>query len=98
MRFGILRAKPMKTARSILIALSLAVLITGCRTATKKRAPTTKPATQPQSVPLTQEQRQKELDSFDFVWTTIRDRHFDPKYNGVDWEKARVELRPKVEN
>src|SRR6201999_2449362 len=41
--------------------------------------------------------RQLNLESFDKVWTTIRDHHFDPNYNGVDWNAARAELRPKVE-
>lgn len=37
------------------------------------------------------------LASFDQVWQTIEDKHFDPKLNGVDWKAARQELRPKVE-
>lgn len=46
---------------------------------------------------LTAEQRQKNLESFDVVWKTIRDNHFDPKLVGADWEAARKELRPRVE-
>ncbi|MBZ0235915.1 MAG: hypothetical protein K8M05_26545, partial [Deltaproteobacteria bacterium] len=34
--------------------------------------------------------------SFDHVWTTIRDRHFDPTFGGLDWDALRAELRPKV--
>ncbi len=37
------------------------------------------------------------LASFDQVWQTVRDKHFDAKLNGVDWQAARDELRPKVE-
>jgi carboxyl-terminal processing protease len=45
---------------------------------------------------LTPEQ-QKNLESFDVVWKTVRDTHYDPKLGGVDWEAARKELRPRVE-
>lgn len=38
----------------------------------------------------------KNLASFDLVWTTVRDRHWDPTLGGVDWEAVRVELRPAV--
>ena len=32
--------------------------------------------------------------TFDDVWTTVRDTHFDPTLNGVDWDAVRDELRP----
>lgn len=37
------------------------------------------------------------IETFDAVWTMIRDTHFDPALNGVDWEAVRRELRPKAE-
>jgi carboxyl-terminal processing protease len=40
---------------------------------------------------------QLNLESFDYVWRTIRDKHFDPELGGLDWEAIREELRPKVE-
>jgi len=43
------------------------------------------------------DQRRKNLESFDLVWTTIRDRHYDPDLGGVDWEAAREKFRPLVE-
>ncbi len=46
---------------------------------------------------LTEEQRRVELASFDSVWSTIRDKHFDPELGGLDWQRIREELRPKVE-
>ena len=36
------------------------------------------------------------LDTFDAVWRIVRDTHFDKTYNGVDWEAARTEFRPKA--
>jgi carboxyl-terminal processing protease len=46
---------------------------------------------------LTPAQRQANIDSFEYVWKTVRDKHFDPKLNGVDWQKAHDDLLPKVE-
>jgi carboxyl-terminal processing protease len=40
---------------------------------------------------------QPDLESFDYVWQTIRDKHFDPELGGLDWNAVRDELRPKVE-
>jgi len=34
------------------------------------------------------------LDDFDAAWEAIRDTHFDPNMNGVDWDAVREELRP----
>lgn len=45
---------------------------------------------------LTDDERAAQVASFDFIWTTIRDRHWDPTLGGVDWDAARTELRPQV--
>jgi carboxyl-terminal processing protease len=47
---------------------------------------------------LTPEQRQRNLESFEYVWRTVRDKHWDPKIGGLDWEAVRRELRPRMEN
>jgi hypothetical protein len=39
----------------------------------------------------------KNVASFDRVWATVRDRHWDPDLGGLDWEGVRAELRPRVE-
>ena len=36
------------------------------------------------------------LETFDAVWTIVRDTHFDKTLNGVNWEAARDEFRPKA--
>lgn len=41
-------------------------------------------------------ERRADVESFDYVWTTIRDKHFDETLGGLDWEAVRAELRPKV--
>jgi carboxyl-terminal processing protease len=38
----------------------------------------------------------KALETFDAVWTIVRDTHFDRTLNGVDWDAARAEFRPKA--
>jgi carboxyl-terminal processing protease len=47
---------------------------------------------------LAPETRQLNVDSFEHVWQTIRDRHFDPTLGGLDWQAVHDELLPKVEN
>lgn len=36
------------------------------------------------------------LETFDTVWRTVRDSHFDKTMNGVDWDKVATELRPRA--
>ena len=45
---------------------------------------------------LTPNQRWLNLDSFDHVWTTVRDRHFDPDIGGLNWPGVYDELLPRV--
>jgi carboxyl-terminal processing protease len=47
--------------------------------------------------PLTEEQRQSNLESFDHVWTTIDEKHWEERPGGLDWQAVRDELRPHVE-
>ena len=46
---------------------------------------------------LTAAQRSRNVESFEVVWKTIRDKHFDPKLGGLDWQAIHDVLRPKVE-
>ena len=36
------------------------------------------------------------LQNFEFVWTTINERYFDPDFGGVDWEAVHDEYLPQV--
>ena len=38
----------------------------------------------------------RSIETFELVWTTVRDQHFDKTLNGVDWDAVRVEFEPKV--
>src|SRR5580698_5756743 len=42
-------------------------------------------------------ERQLDLDSFEKVWTTIRDKHWEKNPAGLDWQKIHDEFRPRVE-
>jgi carboxyl-terminal processing protease len=46
---------------------------------------------------LSAEQTAKNVESFEVVWKTVRDRHFDPKLGGLNWQAVHDDLRPKVE-
>lgn len=41
-------------------------------------------------------QEPRAVDTFDAAWTIVRDTHFDQTLNGVDWNRVRVELRPRA--
>jgi len=34
--------------------------------------------------------------TFDIVWRTVKDKHFDPALGGVDWDKVREQYEPQV--
>jgi carboxyl-terminal processing protease len=45
----------------------------------------------------TDSEKASNIESFEVVWKTIRDKHFDPKIGGLNWQAVHDELRPKVE-
>ena len=49
------------------------------------------------AAPLTPEQKQLNLKSFEYVWTTVRDKHWDPKLGGTDWQAVHDRLLPSEE-
>lgn len=46
---------------------------------------------------LSPSQKQLQIDSFETVWTTIRDKHWDPRPGGLDWQAVHDEYRPLIE-
>jgi carboxyl-terminal processing protease len=55
------------------------------------------PAKATKAVVLTDAQRARNVESFEVVWKTIRDKHFDPKLGGLDWQAVHDSSKPKVE-
>ncbi len=51
----------------------------------------------PLAAALTPEQRQLNIQSFEYVWTTIRDKHWQSQPGGLDWQAIHDEFRPKIE-
>ncbi len=45
---------------------------------------------------LSADQKQLNIDSFEKVWTTIRDKHWEKKPGGLDWQAIHDEYRPQV--
>jgi len=50
-----------------------------------------------QPIALTAEERQRNVESFEVVWRTVRDKHWDPKLGGLDWQAAHDDLRPQLD-
>src|SRR5690242_21901049 len=46
---------------------------------------------------LTPGERQLNVNSFEYVWKTVRDKYWDPKMGGLNWQAAHDDLLPKVE-
>jgi carboxyl-terminal processing protease len=46
---------------------------------------------------LSPDERRANLESFDRVWNTVREKHWDSSLGGLDWDAVRAELRPRVE-
>ncbi|HEV2202141.1 MAG TPA: S41 family peptidase [Bryobacteraceae bacterium] len=46
---------------------------------------------------LSASQKQLQVDSFETVWTTIRDKHWDTRPGGLDWQAIHDEYRPQIE-
>jgi carboxyl-terminal processing protease len=65
------------------------------RPAAEAKAADPKPAQQ--EAGLTAEEKAKNIESFEVVWKTVRDQHYDSKLGGLDWQAVHDELRPKVE-
>src|SRR5579872_3111480 len=74
----------MRSPRTLLLALSLAA----------PAWPQVAALALPDSTPSA---HQLDLDSFEKVWTTIRDKHWEKNPAGLDWQKIHDEYRPRME-
>ncbi|HWM87565.1 MAG TPA: S41 family peptidase [Kofleriaceae bacterium] len=80
-----------RAARMVLAALAIASACGGPR----PTAPAAPPPAQVAPARLTP-LAQKNLASFDQVWQTVKDKHWDQARVGPAWDAARRELRPRV--
>ncbi len=75
----------MPIIRMLVILTAVFYLSLGCAT-TKVEA----------EAPLTEEAIALNIQSFDYIWTTMRDRNWDKDLGGLDWDAVRDEVRPLV--
>lgn len=47
--------------------------------------------------PQQEQARLSDIQSFDYVWKTVKEKHWDPDLGGLDWDAVRREFRPQVE-
>jgi carboxyl-terminal processing protease len=50
----------------------------------------------PGAAPSSENRRDIRLQSFEIVWRTVKEKHFDPAIGGVDWDKAHETYAPRV--
>lgn len=72
------------------MALVLALAVAGCTTLPQARVSLA-------GLPSSQvAQAEKNLSVFNAVWDLVNRKHYDPKYQGVDWEAAAAEFGPRA--
>jgi carboxyl-terminal processing protease len=50
----------------------------------------------PATVPVPTQDDSWKKDAINFVWSTINDRYYDPKLNGIDWKAVRARYEPLI--
>ncbi len=91
--FGRSRVRAGRSATEVAGLVVWLSLVVPCAVLAQEPGP--KEASKPAG--LTAEERSRNVESFEFVWQTIRDKHFDPTLGGLDWQAVHDESRPKVE-
>jgi carboxyl-terminal processing protease len=82
--------------RTLLIGILSALLCLAIAAQTPRPAqsvPGGVPAAVPGASVVSTEVRQE---TFDIVWRTVKDKHFDPTHGGVDWDKVREQYAPRA--
>lgn len=79
--------------RALFLILFVLQTMTHARQAPRVEAPTVA-AAPPVATPGAEAERRRE--SFDIVWRTVKENHFDPKFGGVDWDAVREEFAPRA--
>ena len=83
--------KRVLTSLALALALFSPVVALSPQNKSRKRAATQR-RTQARKDPA-RERREK---TFQLVWQTVKDEHFDPTLGGVDWNAVRVRYAPRV--
>lgn len=83
---------------SALFRLSLLVLL-GLAPSSAPHAQTTQPQTPPTVITgktAAVSDANVRQQTFELVWRTVNEKHFDPNFGGVNWERVRTQYAPKV--
>lgn len=80
-------------ARALFLILFVLQTVTHARQTPRVEAPAVA-AAPPVAAAGAEALRRRE--SFDLVWRTVSENHFDPKFGGVDWDSVRAEFEPRV--
>jgi carboxyl-terminal processing protease len=86
-----LRVRPLKTLFLILFAFQS--VTQGQQSEGGATPPTPMPAPQASKAESDAARRRE---TFEIVWQTVKENHFDPNFGGVDWDAVRVEFAPRV--
>ncbi len=72
------------------MAIFLAIATPGCAT---------DPVAQSQqSSAISPDRVAQHVESFEYIWESVKKKHWDPDLNGVDWDQAKADLLPQVQN
>lgn len=79
--------------RALFLILFVLQTVTHAQQAPRVEAPAVA-AAPPVAAASAEAARRRE--SFDLVWRTVKENHFDPKFGGVDWDALREEFAPRA--
>src|SRR5829696_10485423 len=79
--------------RALFLILFVLQTVTHARQTPRVEAPAVA-AAPPVAAAGAEAERRRE--SFDIVWRTVKENHFDPKFGGVDWDAVREEFAPRA--
>jgi carboxyl-terminal processing protease len=74
----------------------IALLFFLCVLLSTSAAAQTKPAPQPVVGGAAASAPDLRQETFDIVWRTVKEKHFDPTLGGIDWDKVRERYAPRV--
>ena len=80
--------------RVLFLILLLLQTVAHARQTPRVEAPAVAAAPPAASAAGAEAERRRE--SFDIVWQTVKENHYDPKFGGVDWDAVREEFVPRV--
>jgi len=82
--------------RSLWTSIPLLLVALGVLNFSPVAAANTREQTQVQEPTLSAERLEQHIQSFEYIWKSIKANHWDPDLNGVDWDQAKADLLPKV--